>query len=357
MTNWKNKTVLVTGGLGFIGSHLVKAMIERGSSVIVVDNSKLRPSLFKKKLDDYVSNCKKLKSRPDFHDIDLQFTPNKFRKLASQSDVIFHLAAFFGGRGFVETQQAECSAMFAVDQNVFRIAVEEGVKRLHYASSACVYPNELQKDRKYLLREEDANPIHGWESADNIYGWAKLLGERQIKILHQEKGLTCSTCRFLTVYGPHEYDDSHAIAALINRSIRKEDPFVVWGDGLQERGFTYVSDIVDGIIRATEVVTDGTPLNLGVDWRVTIKRVVELIHSYLEFFPEKVVYDDSKPVGPISRALDISKTKNITGWTPRVSIEKGLRQTIEWHQRNYKFLGPKAFAVRRSLPSSPRLTD
>jgi UDP-glucose 4-epimerase len=342
LADWKDKTVLVTGGLGFIGSHLVDSLLDRGSDVTVVDNSRIRPYLFRKKLEDYQSNCKKHGSKPSFKDVDLQFAPSDFRKLAAKADVIFHLAAFFGGRGFVDTQQSECSAMFAVDQNVFRIAVEEGVDRLHYASSACVYPNELQNDRTYLLKEEDANPIHGWESADNIYGWAKLLGERQIQILHKEKGLSCSTCRFLTVYGPREYDDSHAIAALINRSVRREDPFVVWGDGLQERGFTYITDIVDGIIRATEVVTDGTPLNLGVDWRVNMKRVVELIHSYLDFEPSKIVYDESKPVGPISRALDISKTKKVTGWFPRVAIEDGLRSTVTWHKQNYEFLKPKA---------------
>lgn len=338
MVNWKRKKVVVTGGIGFIGSHLVESMLEKGADVTVADSSGIRPGLFKKKMNDYKATCKKFGATPDFHDIDLQFGSNMFRKLARQADAVVHLAAYFGGRGFVQERQAECSAMFAVDQNVFRISAEEGVRRLHYASSACVYPNQLQNDRKYLLKEEDAQPIYGWDSADNIYGWAKLLGEREIKILHQERGISASTCRFLTVYGPREYDDSHAIAALINRTLRKEDPFVVWGDGLQERGFTYVTDIVSGIIRATEVVADGTPLNLGVDWRVNIKRVVELIHGCVDFKPREIVYDSTKPVGPISRALDITKTKDVTGWEPKVGIEEGLKPTVVWHSENYPLL-------------------
>jgi UDP-glucose 4-epimerase len=313
-------------------------MLEKGAEVAVVDSSGVRPALFKKKLTDYKATCKRFGVSPDFHDIDLQFGATEFRELAKNADAVVHLAAYFGGRGFVQEKQAECSAMFAVDQNVFRISSEEGVKRLHYASSACVYPNKLQDDRKYLLKEEDAQPNYGWDSADNIYGWAKLLGEREIQILHKERGMSVSTCRFLTVYGPQEYDDSHAIAALINRSLRKEDPFVVWGDGYQERGFTYVTDIVSGIIRATEVVTDGTPLNLGVDWRVNMRRVVELIHGYLGFKPKRIIYDATKPVGPISRALDIRKTKKTTGWEPKVGIEEGLKSTVAWHKRNYALL-------------------
>jgi len=338
MVNWKKKRVLVTGGLGFIGSHVVESLLDSGADVSVVDCSEIRPSLHPKKLGDYVATCKKRGTSPQFNDFNLQFHPEEFRSLAAKNDVVIHLAAYFGGRGFVDQQQSECSAMFAVDQTVFRISLEEGVEHLHFASSACVYPNELQNDRSYLLKEEDAIPKYGWDSADNIYGWAKLLGEREIQIMHTEKGLRCSTCRFLTVYGPREYDDSHAIAALINRSIRREDPFVVWGDGWQERGFTYVTDIVSGIIRATEVVEDGTPLNLGVDWRVSMRRVVELIHARLGYKPNNLVYDASKPVGPLSRALSIEKAHGLLGWSPRIGIEEGLSSTVDWHRQNYDLL-------------------
>ena len=281
--DWKNKRVVVTGGLGFIGSHLVEVLYSKGADVSIVDNSKIRTYLYQKKLQDYHAICKAFGASPNYHDVDLQFDPAGFRSVAKQADVVFHLAAYFGGRGFVEKNQTESSAMFAVDQNVFRISMEEGVGTLHYASSACVYPNELQNDHAYLLKEDDAGPRYGWESADNLYGWAKLIGEREIQLMHKEKGIQVSTARFLTVYGPREYDDSHAIAALINRTIRKEDPFLVWGDGTQERGFTYVTDIAEGVIRVTEIVRDGTPVNLGVDWRVSIMKIVELIHESSRF--------------------------------------------------------------------------
>jgi len=309
-------------------------MLDLGAEVKVVDASRVRPHLFGRKLTDYRSLCNNHGVAPDYSDVDLQFEPQKLRGIVRNADVVFHLAAYFGGRGFVEEQQTECSAMFAVDQNVFRICLDEGVARIHYASSACVYPNELQRDKSYLLKEADAGPMRGWDSADQIYGWAKLLGEKQLQVMHMERGMSCSTCRFLTVYGPREYDDSHAIAALITRSIRKEDPFIVWGDGNQERGFTFVSDVVDGIIRATELVKDGTPLNLGVDWRLSIRKVVEIIHNILGFRPSTIRFDKSKPVGPHSRALDISKTKSLLGWEPKVQMEDGLQRTVQWHLAN-----------------------
>lgn len=322
----------MTGGLGFIGSHLTENLLRRGAKVVVVDCSAIRQELFTKKLTSYKAICKDLGLEPAYEDIDLQFEPQKFRKLAQKAEVVFHLAAYFGGRGFVDEQQTECAAMFAVDQNVFRICLEEGVERLNYASSACVYPDELQTDHHYLLKEEDAGPTRGWGSADNLYGWAKLLGERELIIMHEEKGFKSSSCRFLTVYGPREYDDSHAIAALITRSLRRENPFVVWGDGEQERGFTYVTDIVSGVVRSSEVVTDARALNLGVDWRVPIKQLVELIHGYLGYRPT-IHYDLTKPVGPLSRALDVSKSREVLGWTPQMSLEEGLRRTIDWHKK------------------------
>jgi nucleoside-diphosphate-sugar epimerase len=336
--NWKRKKVVVTGGLGFIGSHLVESLLGKGAEVVVVDSSIIRPNLYRKKVADYEETCQRFGVYPSMHDIDLQFEAQNLRPIFKDCDTVFHLAAYFGGRGFVQEKQTECSAMFAVDQNVFRVAFEEGVKRINYASSACVYPDGLQTDRQYLLKEEDAIPTHGWESADNIYGWAKLMGEQQLSILHKQNGVSCSSCRFLTVYGPREYDDSHAIAALINRSIRREDPFVVWGNGFQERGFTYVTDIVNGIILSSEMVVDGAPLNLGVDWRVSIRRVVELIHEYVKFKPRSVTYDTSKPVGPISRTLDMSKTKATLDWVPTIGLEEGLKQTTAWHEQNFRYL-------------------
>jgi nucleoside-diphosphate-sugar epimerase len=334
--NWKDKRVIITGGLGFIGSHLTEQLLSRRADVTIVDTMKVRPYLFDFKMREYLAICKRTGTTPKYNEIDLQFESQTFRSLIQKTDAqyVFHLAAHFGGRGFLEQQQSECAAIFAVDQNVFRVSQEEGVEKLFYSSTASVYPKDLQNNTAYLLKESDAAPIWDWKSADNLHGWAKLLAERQLHFLYKEKGFKSAIGRFLTIYGPREYDDSHAIVALINRSLQRDNPFVVWGDGNQERGFTYVGDLVEAIIRATEVVEDAEPLNFGVDWRVKIKEVVAIIHELLGFAP-KIHFDTTAPVGPYSCALDISRSRELLGWSPRVDIREGLEKTVSWYKENF----------------------
>jgi nucleoside-diphosphate-sugar epimerase/intein/homing endonuclease len=196
----------------------------------------------------------------------------------------------------------------------------------------CVYPDSLQKDPEYLLKESDIlSTGEGWLSADNLYGFAKLMGELQCIVFHKEKGMKTSACRYLTVYGPGEYDTSHAISALIEKGLDKMDPYVVWGSGNQQRGFTYVTDIVKGSILASEKITDGTAINLGWDKRYTIKEVAEMILKITKL-KSKMAFDKSKPEGPFSRALDISLAKKLTGWVPKVDLYEGLEKTIAWHK-------------------------
>jgi len=116
---------------------------------------------------------------------------------------------------------------------------------------------------------------------------------------------------------------------LCSRALRHEDPFTVWGSGEQERGFTYVSDIVEGQILAAEKITDGTAVNLGWDKRYKIKDVAAMILEIVDYKPT-IFYDKSKPEGPFSRALDISLAKKLLGWTPKIDIREGLELTLRW---------------------------
>jgi UDP-glucose 4-epimerase len=111
--------------------------------------------------------------------------------------------------------------------------------------------------------------------------------------------------------------------------LRREDPFTVWGSGAQERGFTYVSDIVKGQILAAEKIADGTAVNLGTEKRYKIKDVVEMILENVGYKPG-LKFDKSKPEGPFSRALDISLARKLLGWEPKVDLDEGLRETLNW---------------------------
>jgi UDP-glucose 4-epimerase len=196
----------------------------------------------------------------------------------------------------------------------------------------CVYPDSLQKDPKYLLKESDIlSTGEGWKSSDNLYGFAKLMGELQCIVFHKEKGMKTSACRYLTVYGPGELDTSHAISALIEKALDRMSPYMVWGSGRQQRGFTYVTDIVNGSIMASEKVTDGTAVNLGWDKRYSIKEVAEMILK-ITGLKSKMVFDTNKPEGPFSRALDISLAKKLVGWEPKIDLYEGLEKTIAWHK-------------------------
>jgi UDP-glucose 4-epimerase len=252
------------------------------------------------------------------------------RAVTREQEIVVHEAAVFGGRGFVDTRPADCCECLAITHNVVKAAHEAGVDRVHYASTACVYPFSLQDeyDSTYLLREEDAFR-DGVASCDRAYGWAKFMGEIELRSFHEQYGLKGSICRYVTAYGDHE-NDTHAIVALIRRAVERKDPYVVWGTGEQDRDFTFVDDIVEGTLLATEKITDGTPINLGTGQRHKIKDVVRTILRLTGHTPSQLVFDPTKPVGVVSRALDNSRAKALLGWEPRVDLETGLRRTIDW---------------------------
>jgi nucleoside-diphosphate-sugar epimerase len=257
--------------------------------------------------------------------------PEHAAEVVRGQDVVFHLAATIGGRGYIDTHPADCCQSLAINQNLIHQAYLAGVKHVHYASSACVYPVDLQSqyDSEYLLKEEDALR-DGWANCDGEYGWAKFMGEMILKAYNKQYGLQGSICRYVTVYGPWE-NDTHAIIALIKKAVERRDPYVIWGTGEQDRDFTYVEDIVDGSIRAASVVRDATPVNLGTGVRHKLKHVAELIFEVIGWRPREICYDTSKPQGVASRALDISRAKALLGWSPRFSLREGLERTIQWY--------------------------
>jgi nucleoside-diphosphate-sugar epimerase len=345
--NWKRKKVLVTGAAGFIGHHLIDKLLSKSAIVTGIDKMHYGGNiLWDTKLKTYMNIWKKHGFKPkntEYDDgatplivMDLEKDREKLENLINGFDIVFHLSAVFGGRGFVDTRQAECCAGFAINHNVIAASYNAGVKHLNFASSACVYPIKLQEIGSNPLKEEDSLSIgDGWESSDNTYGWVKLMAELELKAYYEQFGFNSSVCRYLTVYGPQEYDESHAIATLIRKALRKDEPYVVWGTGEQERGFTYVDDIVDGSILCAEKIKDALPLNLGWSKKYKIKDVVNIILELTGHQPKKLVYDISKPEGPKSRSLDVQKAKRLLNWEPKIDIREGLVKTINWAKEAY----------------------
>jgi UDP-glucose 4-epimerase len=329
---WSGTKVLVTGGASFIGSHLVDSLLRKGAIVRVADN------FSSGKLGNLEYDLKEIKPgvwasdnltvyKGDLKDI--SFT----KEMVKDIQVVFHLAASHGGRGYIESHPAECCTNMILDQLILEEAYKAGVERFCYASSACVYPVYLQEEKgsSYLLKEEDADPfVRGKAFADLEYGWAKLMGEMALRAYHRQYGMKTAAVRIFTAYGPRE-NETHAIIALIAKAFIQMDPYEIWGTGEQDRNFTYVEDIVNALIRAAEVIEDGSAVNAGREDRITINQAAELIFDIIGWRPRQIKYDLSKPEGVSSRAADLTKARKLLGWEPRVSYREGFRRTIEWY--------------------------
>lgn len=251
-------------------------------------------------------------------------------------DVVYHLAALHGGRGYIDSHPAECCSNMILDQLVFQEAHTCNVERICFASSACVYPSYLQETMgsTYLLKEDDANPfVRDKAFADLEYGWAKFMGEMALSAYHKEYGVKTSAVRIFTAYGPRE-NETHAIIALIAKAFIQQDPFVIWGTGTQDRNFTYVQDIVDALILASEKIDDGSPVNAGRDDRLTLNEAAEIVFKTLKWKPKSLFHDLSRPQGVLSRAADLSRARKVLNWEPRVEYTEGFKRTIEWYCAN-----------------------
>jgi UDP-glucose 4-epimerase len=329
---WKDRRTLVTGGASFIGSHLVDTLIAKGAVVTVADDfssgriENLQHQLKKVRSNVWSSDNLEVR-RGDLKD--RSFTESVMRN----TDVVFHLAAQHGGRGYIDTHPAECCTNMTIDQLVFEEAHKARVERICFASSACVYPAYLQEEAgsSYLLKEEDADPfLRDRALADLEYGWAKLMGEMALRAYHKEYGMKTASVRIFTAYGPRE-NETHAIIALIAKAFIRMNPYVMWGTGEQDRNFTYVQDIVDALALAADRIDDGSAINAGREDRITLNQAAEIIFDIVGWKPEAVEHDVSKPQGVASRAADMTKARKVLGWEPQISYRIGFENTIKWY--------------------------
>jgi len=320
---WEGRRVLVTGGASFIGSHLVEELVRLGARVRVAD-------------DLSSGDLTHLDSVRD--DVEVQVGDLRHWDLATRAsagcEVLFHLAANHGGRGYIATHPADCANNMALDGIVFETALRNGVERITFASSACVYPAPLQQQERVPLTEDMVSfERPGGACADEEYGWAKLMGELALRALHRQHGLATSAVRISTAYGPRA-SESHALIALVAKAAIRQDPFEIWGDGRQTRNFTYVDDVVRGLLLAAEDLSDGSAVNAGVSEFISLDRAVETVFEAIGWRPSEIRYRPDKPVGVRHRAVDGSLAKRRTGWEPRWSFERGVEATVAWFLEN-----------------------
>jgi len=317
--DWQGRKVLVTGGASFIGSHLVEALIEKGATVRVADDLS---SGLTQHIQEHLS-----RGTIEFVEGDLR-EPGQVRRVIDGMDVVFHLAADHGGRGYVDLYQAGPASNIYLDGLIFWEALNAGVDKVVFASSGCVYPNFMQSnpDEELFLTEDKVTPPY---DADNMYGWAKLMAELTLQAYYKEHGLKSASCRYFTVYGPRA-KENHAVIAMTARAFVGQDPFDVWGDGTQVRNWTHVDDIVSGTILAAEKINDGTAINLGTMERIKVAECAQMVLEMTGHNAE-IRFLTEMPTGPINRVADNSLARELLGWEPKILFRDGLRRTIDWY--------------------------
>ena len=313
---YSDKNILVTGGTGMIGSHLVELLLEKNANVRIVAHKREIPPELEDRGLDVVSG---------------DLTEKKFvEESVKGMDYVFHLAAYTGGLGRTSTHPASTlTPNLIMDGNVLECAKNEGIERFLYASCTCVYPNDEK-----TLEEEDAwkgNPpeIHA------SYSWSKRMGERQAIAYHKEYGMNIAIVRPSNSYGPRDSDDletAHALGSLIMKAINKMDPFVIWGDGNPIREYIYARDAAKGMLLAMENYCVGDPINLASGEFVSISELARKILKLTNTSPE-IKFDKEKPSGQKRRVLSNKKAEEKIGFVTETSLDTGIEETIKWYKQ------------------------
>lgn len=310
--------VLVTGGGGFIGGHLVASLIADGYRVRSVD---IKP------FEEWYQR------HPDADNqvLDVSLLPDAMQAVEG-TRYVFNLAADMGGMGFIENNKALCMLSVLTSTHVLMAARDHGVERLFYSSSACVYAADKQTNPEITaLVEDDAYPA----MPEDGYGWEKLFSERMAHHFFEDYGLETRVARYHNVYGPNgTYDGGREKApAAISRKVALakltgDHSIDIWGDGLQTRSFMYIDDCVYG----TRMLLESDirePLNVGSSELVTINDLVSLTEK-IAGVSLKRTHDLSAPQGVRGRNSDNTRILELTGWEPSTSLLEGMERTYAW---------------------------
>jgi nucleoside-diphosphate-sugar epimerase len=329
----KDQLIVVTGGGGFIGGHLVADLRRQGFKRIrsvdikpVVEWHQVFPDV-----ENVVADLKLLES---------------CRSACRGAAEVYNLAADMGGMGVIETHKIECMLSVLISTHVLVAAHEAGVGRVFYSSSACVYNADKQKTTDVVpLREEDAYPA----MPEDGYGWEKLFSERMARHAREDWGLVTRVARFHNVYGPHgtwEGGREKAPAAICRKVIQAklsgDHRIAIWGDGSQTRSFMWIDDCIEGIhlITRSDILE---PINLGSSELVTVNQLVDMVEQIADIRLERR-YELDAPKGVNGRNSDNTLIEKLLGWEPSTRLRDGMERTYRWIHDEYvaKYGRPRA---------------
>jgi len=335
---WMDKRVIITGGAGFLGSFVVRKLIQRGAVDILIPRIEHYDFTDRDSIDQLLDDTMLPLDRRPAHLIPDRFTPVVQPDLKPADLVILHLAAHVGGIGANRERPAE----FFYDNlmmgaQLMHQAWKRGVGKFVAIGTVCAYP----KFTPVPFKEDDL--WNGYPEETNApYGLAKKMLLVQAQAYRQQYGFNAIFLLPVNLFGPGDNFNpisSHVIPALIRKCLegqeRGEKEIVVWGDGSQTREFLYVEDAAEGILLATEQYNGSEPVNLGSGYEISIKDLVVTI-ARLAGYQGKVVWDTTKPNGQPRRGLDVTRAEKYFGFRAGMDFEEGLRRTIEWYRQNRK---------------------
>jgi GDP-D-mannose 3', 5'-epimerase len=328
--------IVVVGGGGFIGGHLVADLLRQGYRRI--------RSVDFKAVDDWYQVF------PEANNLQLDLREKDACYQAVRgARFIFNFAADMGGMGFIETHKADCMLSVLIDTNLLLAARDYRAERFFYSSSACVYAADKQTSPDVRpLKESDAYPA----MPEDGYGWEKLFSERMCRHFYEDFGLATRVGRYHNVYGPHgtyhggrEKAPASICRKVITALLTGEREIEIWGDGEQTRSFMYIDDCLYGTqaLMASDVLE---PLNLGSDELVTINQLVDIVEE-IAGIKLKRRFNLDAPRGVRGRNSDNTLIKLKLGWAPSIPLREGMQKTYRWiYEEMHKRSGERRAAHR-----------
>jgi nucleoside-diphosphate-sugar epimerase len=311
--------ILVTGGGGFVGSHLARELLKQGHFVRVADI----------KFDDYIQE----KYYSEKINADLRVLENCI-KVTEGIDKVYNLAANMGGIGFITEVGAEVMHdNTLINTYMLEASRQNKVKRYLFTSSACAYPTYKQTDSNIQgLKEEDAYPA----DPDNFYGWEKLYTEKMCEAYQRDYNMDIRILRYHNIYGPegtYKGGKEKSPAALCRKVAEATNPGVIeiWGDGKQTRSYCYIDDAVKATMLLMESEYE-KPINIGSDRLVTINKLADIIIAASGKKISKK-YNLNAPQGVRGRNADLTLVKKLLNWQPQITLEQGLWKTYRWIEK------------------------